>query len=80
MMLLKIKVDAALGKSCLTDQEKWSARLHLQSFFMTFPTERLWLYLKIARNMDKFGLDDFEVQTAPLVLEGIEDKYVKCES
>ncbi|RHZ58906.1 hypothetical protein CDV55_105599 [Aspergillus turcosus] len=77
MMLLKIKVDAALGKSSLTDQEKWSARLHLQSFFMTFPTERLWLYLKIARNMDKFDLDDFKVQIAPLVLEEIEDKYAK---
>lgn len=79
MMLLRIKVDAALNKSNLTEHEKRSVRLCRQAFFMDFPTERLWLYFKIARNMSKFDSDDFKIQIKDLVLKGTEDKYAKCE-
>lgn len=46
---------------------------------MTFPVERLWLYFKIARNLDKFDVDDFTNQIADLELGGVEDKFAKCE-
>lgn len=46
---------------------------------MTFPVERLWLYFKIARNLDKFDDDDFTNQVADLELCGVEDKFAKCE-
>jgi hypothetical protein len=35
---------------------------------MEFPIERLWLYFKIARNMGKFDLGDFNKQIADLEL------------
>lgn len=46
---------------------------------MTFPPERLWLYFKMARNLSKFDSDDFQIQIEHLMLEGIEDKFSKCE-
>lgn len=46
---------------------------------MTFPVERLWLFLKIARNLDNFDIDDFTNQVADLELCGVEDKFAKCE-
>lgn len=79
MMLLRVKVDTTLNQSGLTDQEKYDVRVHRQRFFMTFPAERLWFYIKISRNMNKFDSDDFKSQIADLELEGIEDEYVKCE-
>lgn len=80
MMLLRIKVDAALSASCLTDTEKCCVRAHRQCFFMNFPPERLWFYLKVSQNMDKFCADDFTIQIAGLALRGVEDKFAKCES
>lgn len=80
MMLLTIKLDVALGASRITDTKKRCARFHRQCFFMTFPPERLWLYLKVSQNIHMFDLGDFTIQIADLVLDGIEDKFAKCES
>lgn len=79
-MLLRIKVDRALNISPLTDSEKALVRENRQDFFMKFPTERLWLYLKISRNMNKFHSDDFTKRIAALDLKGVEDEFVSCES
>lgn len=77
MLLLRAKLDTALHQSTLPEKDKYFVRHQRQTFFMTFPVERLWLYLKIARNMDKFDSDDFTVQIAELALSGPEDKYAK---
>ncbi|RJE16936.1 hypothetical protein PHISCL_10727, partial [Aspergillus sclerotialis] len=77
MMLLSVKVDAALSSSCLTDTGKYVVRLQRQCFFRTFPPERVWLYVKISQNLNKFCSDDFTIQLAGLVLDGVEDKFAK---
>ncbi|KAJ5368273.1 uncharacterized protein N7496_008033 [Penicillium cataractarum] len=77
MVLLRCRIDMFLKNSRLTDKEKCYVRLSRQIFFMTFPVERLWLYFKIARNLDKFDDDDFTIQIADLELSGVEDKFTK---
>ena len=47
---------------------------------MNFPPERLWVYAKIARNMDKFDNEDFTRRIADLNLGGIEDEFANRES
>lgn len=79
-MLLRIKVDRALNISRLTDSEKAIVRRNRQDFVMKFPTERLWLYLKISKNMNKFHPNDFTKRIADLDLKGVEDEFVNCES
>lgn len=79
MLLLRIKVDVILKDSSLNDLDKDYVRLSRQRFFMEFPVERLWLYFKIARNMGKFDLGDFNKQIADLEITGVEDKFGKCE-
>ncbi|KAJ6149000.1 hypothetical protein N7471_000199 [Penicillium samsonianum] len=76
--LLRIKVDRALKTSRLTDREKFFVRESRQDFFMTFPPERLWVYFKISRNMDKFDSQDFTKRIADLKLGGIEDEFAIC--
>jgi hypothetical protein len=79
MLLLRIKVDVILNDWCLINEDKIFVKLSRQAFFMEFPVERLWLYFKIARNMSRFDLDDFNKQIADLELDGVEDKFAKCE-
>lgn len=79
MVLLRCRIDTFLKNSRLIDKDKCYVRLSRQVFFMTFPVERLWLYFKIARNLDKFDVDDFTNQIADLELGGVEDKFAKCE-
>ncbi|KAJ5757568.1 uncharacterized protein N7511_006262 [Penicillium nucicola] len=77
MMILRTKVDRALKSSCLSNEAKIGVRRSIGAFFMTFPSERLWLYLKISRNMNKFDDQDFTKQTAELELRGIEDTFAR---
>ncbi|KAL4974601.1 hypothetical protein BDW66DRAFT_161160 [Aspergillus desertorum] len=77
MLLLRIKIDSALRLSNLSEDEKQAVRDQRAEFFMTFPVERIWIYLKIARNLNKFREDDFMVQVKPLVLHGVEDGYAE---
>ncbi|KAF9891410.1 hypothetical protein FE257_004266 [Aspergillus nanangensis] len=77
MILLRTKLDRGLSTSTLTDEEKFSVRHERHTFFVTFPIERQWLYLKICQNLNKFDSDDFTIQTKDLVLSGAEDKYAK---
>ncbi|KAJ6078409.1 hypothetical protein N7467_008162 [Penicillium canescens] len=77
MMILRTKLDRALKNSCLSNEAKLGVRRNLHAFFMTFPPERLWFYLKISRNMNKFDDQDFTKQIADLELEGIEDEFAR---
>ncbi|KAI9930746.1 hypothetical protein MW887_011503 [Aspergillus wentii] len=77
MMQLRTKIDRALKTARLNHEDKVCVRLNRQAFFCTFPPERLWIYLKISRNMNRFHPDDFTVQIADLSLDGAEDKYAK---
>ncbi|OOQ89162.1 hypothetical protein PEBR_10870 [Penicillium brasilianum] len=77
MVLLRCRIDTLLKDSLMIEKVKSSVRLSRQVFFMTFPVERLWLYFKIARNLDKFDNDDFTIQIADLELGGVEDKFAK---
>lgn len=79
MVLLRSKIEKALENSKLNDKDKCSTRLSLQAFFMKFPVERSWLYLKISRNLTKFKIDDFNNRITDLDLVGKEDKFAKCE-
>ncbi|KAJ5672997.1 hypothetical protein N7507_002124 [Penicillium longicatenatum] len=77
MVLLRCRIDMFLTGSRLIDKDKSYVRLSRQVFFMTFPIERLWLYFKIARNLDKFDVDEITNQIAGLELGGVEDKFAK---
>lgn len=79
-MLLRTRVDRALKTARLTDREKSIVRENRQDFFMTFPPERLWIYFKISRNMDKFNSRNFTERIRRLELRGIEDEFANCES
>ncbi|KAI9927247.1 hypothetical protein MW887_003634 [Aspergillus wentii] len=77
MVLMRIKTDVALHNSSLSYTEKETVKLNRQKLFMNLPAERVWLYLKICRNMSKFDKDDFKMQISALEIEGIEDGYAK---
>ncbi|KAJ5992041.1 hypothetical protein N7451_007765 [Penicillium sp. IBT 35674x] len=77
MVLLRSKIEIALEKSNLNDRDKCSTRLSLQAFFMTFPIERSWLYLKVSRNLTKFNIDEINNRITDLDLVGKEDKFAK---
>ncbi|CAG8258086.1 unnamed protein product [Penicillium olsonii] len=79
MMILRTKLDRALRTSSLSNEAKLEVRSNLRGFFVDFPPERLWLYLKISRNMNKFDDQDFTKQIIDLELEGPEDDFPRCE-
>ena len=78
-MILRTKLDRALKTSSLSNEAKFEVRSNLHGFFMEFPLERLWLYLKISRNMNKFDDQDFTKQILDLELGGPEDDFPRCE-
>lgn len=79
-MLLRIKLDGALKKSGLSDQEKSAFRGQRDTFFISFPVERLWLLFKIMRNMGRCDIDDIETCTPELELGGVEDMYAESKA
>lgn len=80
IMLLKIKTDKILHhQSHLTDDEKNRVILHTRHLITSLAPERVWLFLKISRNMGKFHSNDFTIQIADLELDDIEDKFAKCK-
>lgn len=79
-MLLRIKTDKILHRqSRLTNDEKYRVILHRRHLITSLAPARVWLYLKISRNMEKFNSNDFTIQTSDLELNGIEDKFAKCK-
>ncbi|KAL4877068.1 hypothetical protein BJY04DRAFT_222390 [Aspergillus karnatakaensis] len=78
LMMLETKVDRALHLSNLTPDEKDLVRAQRQEFFMTFPPERLWLYFKISRNMERCDIDDTGTDLPEPELEGVEDNYAEA--
>ncbi|KAL4904113.1 hypothetical protein BDW74DRAFT_155100 [Aspergillus multicolor] len=75
--MLRAKMDSALSLTNFSRSEKIAVREQLMVFLSDFPAERIWLYLKIARNRDKFDESDFYIQTKPLCLTGVEDVYAR---
>lgn len=79
MMLLRIKTDKIIHHPFqLTMGERLTFTVHRRHLLISLPPERVWLYLKVSRNINKFDSSDFTVQTSELELEGIEDKFAKC--
>ncbi|KAL4919625.1 hypothetical protein BDW62DRAFT_199638 [Aspergillus aurantiobrunneus] len=80
LVMLRTKLDGALKRSGLSDQEKSAVRAQIHTFFISFPVERLWLYLKIMRNMGRCDIDDIATRTPELELRGIEDGFAEAIS
>ena len=73
MAFMAVKIDVALSQSTLSQNAKIDVKLVRQDFFASLPRQRVWLYLKIMRNLACFDLADFKKQVQPLDLEGPED-------
>lgn len=76
-MVLRTKLDGALTRSGLSDREKSAFRVQRNTFFISFPVERLWLLFKIMRNMGRCDIDDIETRTPELELGGVEDTFAE---
>ncbi|KAE8149083.1 hypothetical protein BDV25DRAFT_130646 [Aspergillus avenaceus] len=79
MAFMKIKLDVILARSRLTHYERLEVKFHLQQLFMQLPAQRVWLYLKIMRNLPNFDPKDFKKQVSELEIAGPEDDVVTSE-
>ena len=79
LLLLRIKIDRILSFSPLSLSQKNCVRRNREDFIIGMAPWRVWLYLKVSRNLPKFSPTDFGLQLAPLEVEGIEDGFVECE-
>ena len=79
LLLLRIKIDRILNFSPLSLSQKNCVRRNREDFIIGMAPWRVWLYLKVSRNLPKFSPTDFGLQLAPLEVEGIEDGFVECE-
>lgn len=80
IMQMRMKTDKIIyHQSALTSIEQSLVTLHRRELITSLAPERVWLYMKVSRNMDKFDTNDFTIQIADLELEGVEDKFAKCE-
>ena len=73
MAFMAVKVDIILSRSQLSPDAKIDVKLKRQDLFASLPGQRVWLYLKIMRNLRNFDPADFKKQIRPLELEGPED-------
>ncbi|GMF71659.1 unnamed protein product [Aspergillus oryzae] len=79
MVFLKIKIDVILSRSKLTQDDRLEVKYQLQQLYMTFPAQRVWLYVKIMRNLPNFDERDFKKPIHELEINGPEDDVAKCE-
>lgn len=79
MVFLKIKIDVILSRSKLTQDDRLEVKYQLQQLYMTFPAQRVWLYVKIMRNLPNFDERDFKKPIRELEINGPEDDVAKCE-
>ena len=77
MMFLRIKIDVIMAANGLGDAQKEKVRGWCRMMFFGVRARRVWLYLKVARNMDNLSPSDFSVLRAPLNLDGPEDPFLK---
>ena len=73
---LRIKMDVAMATIPADDPRKLRVKRVRQDFFITLAPQRIWLYVKLSRNLQNFDLEDFTRQVRPLVLDGPEDIVV----
>ena len=73
MAFMAVKVDVILSRSRLSPNAKIDVKLKRQDIFASLPRQRVWLYLKIMRNLKNFDPADFKKQVRPLELKGPED-------
>ncbi|OGM41362.1 hypothetical protein ABOM_009948 [Aspergillus bombycis] len=78
MVFLKIKIDVILSRSKLTQDDRLDVKYQLQQLYITFPAQRVWLYVKMMRNLPNFDSRDFK-QIRELEINGPEDDVAKCE-
>ncbi|PKY00030.1 hypothetical protein P168DRAFT_330605 [Aspergillus campestris IBT 28561] len=77
LLLLRIKTDRILQFSPLSLSQKNCVRQNRQDFSIGMTPWRVWLYLKVSRNLPKYSPSDFRIQLAPLEVEGVEDGFVE---
>ncbi|KAE8415364.1 hypothetical protein BDV36DRAFT_285387 [Aspergillus pseudocaelatus] len=79
MVFLKIKVDVILSHAKLTQDDRLEVKYQLQELYMTFPAQRVWLYVKIMRNLPNFDERDFKKPIRELEVNGSEDDVAKYQ-
>jgi hypothetical protein len=71
------KIDRELKNLGLSLEEKDACKRVRRAFFTTLRPRSVWMYLKVFRNLEKFGMEDYRVQVAPLQCSGPEDVMVR---
>lgn len=74
---LHIKIDSAL--SVANGDVKRRCKMVRQQFFASLHPRRIWLYIKVLRNLKSFDANDFTRQIRPLQCEGPEDEAIRRE-
>ncbi|PLN86936.1 hypothetical protein BDW42DRAFT_189850 [Aspergillus taichungensis] len=77
LLLLRIKIGRILGFSRLSLSQKNCVRWNRKNFLVGMAPWRVWLYLKVSRNLPKYSPSDYRIQLAPLEVEGVEDGFVE---
>ncbi|GAB1198284.1 hypothetical protein APSETT444_007598 [Aspergillus pseudonomiae] len=77
MAFLRIKIDVILSRSRLTQDDRLVVKFQLQQLYITLPAQRVWLYVKIMRNLPNFDIRDFKKQIRELEINGPEDDVAK---
>lgn len=79
MLFLRIKIDAIMKAAQYEEASKRRVRQWCIDMFEDVPVRRVWLYLKLGRNLPNLNPDDFFDLRAPIELDGPEDEIAKGE-
>jgi hypothetical protein len=74
---MNIKIDVIISNLKLAVDVKNEIKYQRGQLYASLPVQRVWLYIKILRNLSNFDLDDFKKQIRPLELDGVEDNFAK---
>lgn len=79
MLFLRIKIDSIMTSYGYIIGTKKQVRQWCIEMFESVPARRVWLYLKLTRNISNLNPDDFNLLRAPLDMDGPEDGVAKRE-
>ena len=79
MTLMRVKVDTILSYFRFRQSDKVRVRQNLYDLYATLPAERIWLYVKVLRNLPKLNPNDFTADLSELELDGKENEMADCE-
>jgi hypothetical protein len=79
IVFLHIKIDSALSAIAASRDEKRRCKTVRQQFYASLHPRRIWMYIKVIRNLASFDANDFERQIKPLQCEGPEDDVIRRE-